>query len=61
MKDPKDSLSPVWFRYTNIQVDHAEGAYIYSTDGRRYLDFTTGIGVVNTGHCHPKVVAAAQT
>lgn len=60
MKEPKESLSPVWLRYTNIHIDRAQGAYIYATDGRRYLDFSTGIGVTNTGHCHPKVVAAAQ-
>src|SRR5699024_2234233 len=30
------------------------------TDGRRHLDFTAGIGVTSTGHCHPRVVAAAQ-
>jgi 4-aminobutyrate aminotransferase len=53
-------LSPVWSRYTDILVDRAEGAYIYASDGRRYLDFTSGIGVTNTGHCHPEVVAAAQ-
>jgi 4-aminobutyrate aminotransferase len=53
-------LSPVWSRYTDILVDHAEGAYLYASDGRRYLDFTSGIGVTNTGHCHPEVVAAAQ-
>src|SRR5699024_1155853 len=29
-------------------------------EGRRHLDFTAGIGVVSTGHCHPRVVAAAQ-
>ncbi|MBO9363094.1 MAG: aminotransferase class III-fold pyridoxal phosphate-dependent enzyme [Thermoflexus sp.] len=29
-------------------------------DGRRHLDFTSGIGVTNTGHRHPKVVAAVQ-
>jgi 4-aminobutyrate aminotransferase len=33
---------------------------LYDTAGRRYLDFTCGIGVTNTGHCHPKVVAAIQ-
>jgi 4-aminobutyrate aminotransferase len=60
VKDPKERLSPIWSRYTEIEVDYAEGPYIYSTNGRRYLDFTTGIGVTNTGHCHPKVVAAAQ-
>ncbi len=55
-----EHLSPVWARYSNILVDHAEGAYIYGADGERYLDFTCGIGVTNTGHCHPRVVAAAQ-
>ncbi len=55
-----EHLSPVWARYSNILVDHAEGAYIYADDGQRYLDFTCGIGVTNTGHCHPQVVAAAQ-
>ena len=60
MKDPKESLCPIVSRYTYIEVDRGEGPYLYSTDGRRYLDFSTGIGVLNTGHCHPKVVAAAQ-
>jgi 4-aminobutyrate aminotransferase len=60
MKDPKESLCPILSRYTYIEVDRGEGPYLYATDGRRYLDFSTGIGVVNTGHCHPKVVAAAQ-
>jgi 4-aminobutyrate aminotransferase len=41
-------------------VDHGEGACLYDTDGRRYLDFTAGIGVTSTGHCHPRVVRAAQ-
>lgn len=31
-----------------------------TTGGRRLLDFTSGIGVTSTGHCHPKVVAAVQ-
>ncbi len=60
MKDPKESLAPVWTRYTHIEADYAQGPYIYATDGRRYLDFTSGIGVTNTGHCHPEVVRAAQ-
>ncbi len=56
----RELLSPVWARYTSIVADHAEGCYIYAEGGRRYLDFSAGIGVVNTGHCHPRVVAAAQ-
>jgi len=59
-QDARRHLSPVWSRYTDMLVDHAEGVYIYATDGHRYLDFTSGIGVTNTGHCHPDVVAAAQ-
>lgn len=55
-----EHLSPVLARYTNVVVDHAEGAYVYSVDGTRYTDFSCGIGVTNTGHCHPRVVAAAQ-
>lgn len=58
--DATEHLSSVWARYSNIVADHAQGAYIYSVDGERYLDFTCGIGVTNTGHCHPRVVAAAQ-
>jgi 4-aminobutyrate aminotransferase len=53
-------LSPVWTHLTEIQPAHAEGIYLYDADGRRYTDFTCGIGVTNTGHCHPRVVAAIQ-
>lgn len=54
------SLSPILKQATPVVVDHAAGCWIHGTDGRDYLDFTTGIGVTSTGHCHPKVVAAAQ-
>ncbi len=53
-------LSPVWSRISNIVVDHGDGAFLYDVNGRRYLDFTCGIGVTNTGHCHPQVVKAIQ-
>lgn len=56
----KGLLSPVWARYTSVVADRAEGCYIYDEHGDRYLDFSCGIGVTNTGHCHPRVVAAAQ-
>lgn len=55
-----EHLSPVWTHHTDIIVDHAEGSYLYSTDGRKILDFACGIGVTNTGHCHPKVVEAIR-
>ena len=53
-------LSPLLKQATPVVVDHGEGAYLYDVDGRRHLDFTAGIGVTSTGHCHPRVVAAAQ-
>ncbi|WP_067678515.1 aspartate aminotransferase family protein [Nocardia miyunensis] len=53
-------LSPVLKQATPVTVDHGEGCYLYGTDGRRYLDFTAGIGVTSTGHCHPRVVEAAR-
>ncbi len=53
-------LSPVWSHIFPIEAERAEGCYIYAVDGRKYLDFTCGIGVTNTGHCHPKVVEAIR-
>ncbi|GAA2890931.1 aminotransferase class III-fold pyridoxal phosphate-dependent enzyme [Pseudonocardia halophobica] len=53
-------LSPVLTQATPVKAARGEGVYLYDTEGRRHLDFTAGIGVTSTGHCHPKVVAAAQ-
>jgi 4-aminobutyrate aminotransferase len=53
-------LSPVWTHSTDIIASRAEGANIYDLAGRAYLDFTCGIGVTNTGHCHPRVVEAIR-
>ena len=38
----------------------AENAEIWDVEGRRWIDFCAGIAVVNTGHCHPHVMAAAR-
>ncbi|MBN1180056.1 MAG: aminotransferase class III-fold pyridoxal phosphate-dependent enzyme [Anaerolineae bacterium] len=57
---PESLVSPVWSRITTILAERGEGAYLYGADGTRYLDFTCGIGVTNTGHAHPKVVRAIQ-
>jgi 4-aminobutyrate aminotransferase len=51
-------IPPVWARYTDLVVARASGSWIESVDGGRYLDYTCGIGVTNTGHAHPRVVAA---
>jgi 4-aminobutyrate aminotransferase len=55
-----DLLSPVWSHLTQIQPERGDGIYLYDAAGTRYTDFTSGIGVTNTGHCHPRVVAAIQ-
>lgn len=48
----------VWARYTDLIIDRGEGSWLVTTDGTRYLDYTSGIGVTNTGHAHPQVSAA---
>jgi 4-aminobutyrate aminotransferase len=53
-------MTPAYSRIFNFVADRAEGSYIYTADGRKFLDFTCGIGVTNTGHCHPKVVEAIR-
>ena len=53
-------MTPAYSRIFNFVADRAEGSYIYTDDGRKFLDFTCGIGVTNTGHCHPKVVEAIR-
>jgi 4-aminobutyrate aminotransferase len=58
--DNKQNMSPVWSRIFSIEADHAQGCYIYDIYGNKYLDFTCGIAVTNTGHCHPRVVEAIQ-
>ncbi|MEL6191814.1 MAG: aminotransferase class III-fold pyridoxal phosphate-dependent enzyme [Bacteroidota bacterium] len=53
-------LSSVWTHLTDIQPVRGEGLYLFDEDGNRYMDFTSGIGVINTGHCHPHIVQAIQ-
>src|SRR6187431_1196496 len=56
---PDHSVVPaVWSRITNLDVDRGEGSWLITRDGERYLDYSSGIGVTNTGHAHPRVAAA---
>src|SRR3954467_9862292 len=43
-----------------IVIDHASGVKVWDENGREYLDCFSGISVVNAGHNHPRVVAAAK-
>lgn len=45
---------------TQIYAEKAQNAEIWDVEGRRYIDFAAGIAVVNTGHRHPKVIAAVK-
>ena len=51
------SVMPTYGRW-DVAVDHGEGCRLFATDGRQFLDFTSGIGVTGLGHCHPHLVAA---
>lgn len=53
-------LSQILKQATGVVAARGEGVHLYDEDGRRFLDFTAGIGVTSTGHCHPRVVEAAQ-
>ena len=44
----------------SVEISHAEGSYIYSTDRRKYLDFVAGVSACSLGHRHPKVVEAIK-
>jgi 4-aminobutyrate aminotransferase len=53
-------VADVWFRVTDLEVASGSGSVVTTTDGTEYLDFSSGIAVTSTGHCHPHVVAAIQ-
>ncbi|MDC3256016.1 aminotransferase class III-fold pyridoxal phosphate-dependent enzyme [bacterium] len=57
----KEALSDVWGRLNNSIIVRGEGSYILDDQGNRYLDFTSGIGVTATGHCHPQIVGAIES
>jgi acetylornithine/succinyldiaminopimelate/putrescine aminotransferase len=43
-----------------LEIERAEGIYMYGVDGKKYMDLISGIAVSNLGHCHPKVVQAVK-
>jgi len=54
------NVSPSYTRVYPLVVDRARGLWIYDVDGNMFLDFTAGIAVCATGHCHPKVVRSIK-
>ncbi|HBI42551.1 MAG TPA: acetyl ornithine aminotransferase family protein [Planctomycetales bacterium] len=53
-------VSPSYTRVYPLVVESGSGAVIRDVDGNLFLDFTAGIAVASTGHCHPHVVAAIK-
>lgn len=47
-----------WGSVLPVYIDRAENAELFDVEGRRYIDFASGIAVVNTGHLHPRVTKA---
>src|SRR5579872_6511764 len=44
----------------DVVIHHAEGAWVYDVDGKRYLDCLSAYSAVNQGHCHPRILATLQ-
>src|SRR5208283_5815763 len=53
-------VSPSYTRVYPLVVEKARGLWVQDVDGNRFLDFTSGIAVNSTGHCHPEVVEAIR-
>ena len=53
------SLLPVYKRI-DLDFDHGEGSWLFTRDGRRFLDFASGIAVTGLGHAHPHLVKVVQ-
>ena len=45
---------------TQVYVERASNSEVWDVEGKRYIDFAAGIAVVNTGHCHPRIMEAVQ-
>ena len=43
-----------------LEIERAEGIWLFSSDGKRYLDMVSGVSVSNVGHSHPEVISAVK-
>ena len=51
------AVLPTYAR-ADVTFERGEGPYLFATDGRKYLDFASGVAVTALGHCHPRLVEA---
>lgn len=54
------AVMPTYARYDEA-IERGEGVYLYTTDGRKLLDFGAGIAVASLGHCHPHLIETLKT
>jgi acetylornithine/N-succinyldiaminopimelate aminotransferase len=52
------AVMPTYYSRLPIALDHGKGAWVYDTEGNKYLDALSGIAVTSLGHAHPKIVQA---
>lgn len=57
----EENISPSYTRSYPFVMVKGRGSEVWDVDGQRFIDFTTGIAVTNTGHAHPAVVEAIKT
>jgi 4-aminobutyrate aminotransferase len=60
LAEDKKFISPSYMRPHPVVIERGEGAWVWDVDGNKFLDFSTGIAVCSTGHCHPDVVRSLQ-
>jgi 4-aminobutyrate aminotransferase len=60
IKRAKEVLTPALIMHTDVVAKKAQGIYVEGTDGKKYMDFSSGLVTTNTGHNHPVVVEAIK-
>jgi 4-aminobutyrate aminotransferase len=60
MEEDSKLISSSYMRPHDTVIDHGKGVRVWDVDGNEFLDFSAGIAVCSTGHCHPDVVQAIQ-
>ena len=53
------AVLPTYAR-AEVAFERGSGAYLYTTDGRKFLDFSSGVAVTSLGHAHPRILAAVE-
>ncbi len=58
MEDPREKYLMETYSRLPVTMRKGSGSWLWDTEGKKYLDYTTGIAVNNLGHCHPRITEA---